>query len=136
MARLDVSNTVEIQQPLWARTLTAIAANADRFAVTRKRDLDPGDRVIVSTRNSVYCLHAVGGDRFVVYGGWFEKNPGSRLTSVNGCTYGGAAIRTDIVAACGLFLEFGNNVSTTRIQRVRVLRSSETLREEPTYALN
>ena len=109
----------------WARTLTAMAAHSEHVPATRKGDLDPGDRVIVSTRNSVYCLQALGGDLFEVSGGWFERNPDARLTTVNGCTFGGVAICTDIVAARGLFLEFGNNVSTTRIQRVLVVRGNE-----------
>ena len=36
--------------------------------------------------------------------------------------WGGSAIKHDIVAACGLFLEFGNWVITTRIQKIRVIR--------------
>lgn len=113
------------QTQVWARTLTTLAAHTEHAAATRKRDLDPGDRVIVSTRNSVYCLQALGGDLFEVSGGWFERNPAARRTTVNGCTYGGVAICTDIVAARGLFLEFGNNVSTTRIQRVLVVRGHQ-----------
>ena len=86
---------------------------------------DPGDRVIVSTKNSVYCLDAVGDDQFVVSGGWFEKHDCSRLVTVNGCTFGGRAIKSDVVAAPGLFLEFENRVTTTRIQEARVLRGDE-----------
>jgi hypothetical protein len=117
---------MERLQSCWARTLTAITTHAECAGVAHKRDLTPGDRVVVSTRNSVYSLESVGGELFLVHGGWFEKNPGSRLITVNGCTYGGSVIRTDIVAAPGLFLEFGNNVSTTRIQSVRVLRGCRT----------
>ena len=106
----------------WARTLTSIADRAQRSDTARKRDLDPGDRVIVSTKNSVYCLDAVGDDQFVVSGGWFEKHDCSRLVTVNGCTFGGSAICTDIVAAPGLFIEFGNRVFTTRVRQVRVVR--------------
>jgi hypothetical protein len=42
---------------------------------------------------------------------------------VNGCTWGGSAIKSDILAAPGLFLEFGNRVRTTRIQQVNLFRS-------------
>ena len=90
--------------------------------MTRKDELVPGDRVIVSTRNSVYCLFTVGDGKFVVSGGWFDKNRCDPMVRVNGCTYGGRAIRPDIVAGRGLFLEFANNVCTTRIQNVRVVR--------------
>jgi len=91
--------------------------------VTRKGDLEVGDRVLVTTKNSVYCLDALGGDLFHVSGGWFERCSAPRLVTINGCTFGGTVICTDIVAAPGLFLEFGNQVSTTRIRRVRVVRS-------------
>jgi hypothetical protein len=39
----------------------------------------------------------------------------------NGCTWGGSAIKQDIVAALGLRLEFGNSVRTARIREVRVI---------------
>ena len=104
------------------RTLAGIADCAEGAAVTRKQDLRLGDRVVVTTKNSVYCLDALGGDLFHVSGGWFERSAAPRLVTVNGCTFGGTAICTDIVAAPGLFLEFGNLVSTTRIREVRVVR--------------
>ena len=107
-----------------ARTLTDIGQFVEHLPATRKRDLKPGDCVIVSTKNSVYRLLALGGDLFHVSGGWFDQNSAPRTVTVNGCTFGGLAIGTDIVAAIGLFLEFGNNVSTTRIRDVRVLRLS------------
>lgn len=81
-----------------------------------------GDRLIVRTRNSVYLLHALEGGAFAVSGGWFdrERSP-ERVVTVNGCTWGGCAINERLVAAPGLFLEFGNGVVTTRIQRVDVV---------------
>jgi hypothetical protein len=42
--------------------------------------------------------------------------------TINGCTWGGRAIHSELVAARGLFLEFGNQVITTRIQKVQLLR--------------
>jgi hypothetical protein len=41
--------------------------------------------------------------------------------TINGCTWGGSAIKHDILVARGLFLEFGNRVLTTRVQNVRVI---------------
>jgi len=112
----------------WARTLGAIVARArfDETDLVRKSQLKLGDRVIVKTRNSVYSLCALGDDTFAVSGGWFERGGGApALVTVNGCTYGGSVIRHDVVAGPGLFLEFGNNVLTTRIQDVRVVRQDE-----------
>jgi hypothetical protein len=82
-----------------------------------------GDRIVVQTRNSVYTLHALEGGAFHVSGGWFDReSEGSQITTIAGCTWGGRAINERLVAAPGLFLEFGNGVVTTRIQRVDVLR--------------
>jgi len=109
-----------------ARTLGAIVEHARGADAVRKGDLQFGDRVIVRTRNSVYSLWAMGGDHFTVSGGWFDKkSEGPTSVVVNGCTYGGSMIRHDVVAAPGLFLEFGNSVSTTRIRDVRVVRFGE-----------
>ena len=116
------------KQSTWARTLGAIIDQAqyDESAVVRKNELSCGDRVIVRTRNSTYSLCVLGDDTFAVSGGWFERgNDCATLITVNGCTYGGSVIRHDVVAGPGLFLEFGNNVLTTRIQDVRVVRSDE-----------
>ena len=128
------SSTVDasgVRKPVgacWARTLAAIVdrARADEADVVRKSQLNLGDRVIVRTRNSVYSLCALGDDTFAVSGGWFERGGDApTLVTVNGCTYGGSVIRHDVVAGPGLFLEFGNNVLTTRIQDVRVVRQEE-----------
>jgi hypothetical protein len=105
-----------------AHTLNDLGQFVERLPATRKQDLEPGDCVIVSTKNSVYRLQALGGNLFHASGGWFDRTSSPCTVSVNGCTFGGLAIGTDIVAAIGLFLEFGNNVSTTRIQDVRVVR--------------
>jgi hypothetical protein len=105
------------------RTLDTIALHAERAEAVRKSDLSFGDVVIVRTRNSVYTLHALGDGTFAVSGGWFDARKDSpAMVTVQGCTYGGSVIRLDIVAARGLFLEFGNNVSTTRILEVGVVR--------------
>jgi len=107
------------------RTLGAIVEHARSASLVRKCDLGWGDRVIVRTRNSLYCLHVLGDGVFAVSGGWFERHPAQKRVTVNGCTYGGRAILAEVVAARGLFLEFGNNVSTTRIRDVRVLRRED-----------
>ena len=108
------------------RTLSALAEHARWDAAVRRVDLCLGDRLLVKTRNSVYSLWFLGGDQFAVSGGWFDQNGISPARMrINGCTYGGTAIRHDVIAGTGLYLEFGNNVLTTRIQDVRLLRSAE-----------
>ncbi len=106
-----------------ARSLGAIAEHKLPAGTVRKRDLAFGDRVIVTTRNSVYSLWSLDRDLFAVSGGWFDRHGDApRTLGINGCTYGGSLIRQDVVAAPGLFLEFDNGVSTTRIREVSVMR--------------
>ena len=45
--------------------------------------------------------------------------------SIAGCTWGGSVIKNDIVAACGLHLEFGNRLLTSRIRDVLVIRAGQ-----------
>lgn len=105
-------------------TLEQRIEQAGSLEAVRKRDLGFGDRVLVRTRNSVYSIHALGGDLFHVSGGWFDRHGVSpQKVTINGCTWGGSALKQDIVAACGLFIEFGNRVLTTRIQNVSVIRA-------------
>lgn len=108
------------------RTLGALVKHADQFESVPKRDLSTGDWVLVTTKNSVYSIYVLGDGRYSVSGGWFDREGVSpQTTTINGCTWGGSAIKDDIVAARGLFLEFGNQVMTTRIQNFRVIRADE-----------
>ncbi len=103
-------------------TLDAIIGHARSLDEVRKRDLRCGDRVLVTTRNSVYTIWVLGEGLYWVWGGWFDKQGISpQRVAINGCTWGGSAIKHDIVAARGLFLEFGNWVLTTRIQQIRLI---------------
>lgn len=105
-----------------AYTLDSFVEQMSWVDSVRKRDLAWGDSILVVTRNSTYTIASAGDGTFWVSGGWFDNRQLSpaRL-SINGCTGGGTAIKHDILAAPGLFLEFGNGVLTTRIQEVRVL---------------
>ncbi len=106
------------------RTLGAIVQHTDQLAAVRKNELRFGDRVIVTTCNSTYSIHVLENGKYVISGGWVDQNGLSPMTThINGCTWGGSAIMIDIVAACGLHLEFGNRVITSRIRRFNVVRS-------------
>lgn len=106
-----------------AHDIVALAQQAGKTAAVRRNDLRRGDCVLVTTRNSVYSLFFLGDGLFEVTGGYFDKHNGGPVTiTINGCTWGGRAIHSEIVAARGLFLEFGNQVITTRIQKVQLLR--------------
>lgn len=102
--------------------LSVAAAATDGVRV---EDLEPGDRIIVRTRNSVYSLLVKGGGTFDASGGWFAREAHSGVdVRVAGCTWGGSALLTRMIAAPGMFLEFANHVRTTRIREVRLLRPS------------
>ena len=111
-------------------TGTATAFSIERLATAgamvegvREADLQIGDWVIVWTRNSTYALRANGDGTFEATGGWFLRDPASGArVRVAGCTWGGSALLTRMIAAPGMFLEFTNQVRTTRIREVHVLR--------------
>ncbi len=82
--------------------------------------MTPGDRVLVATRNSIYALVANDDGSFEVSGGHYQRQFGHAVrVRVLGCSAGGRALFTRLVAAPGLFLEFEDGTRTTRIRRVR-----------------
>jgi hypothetical protein len=105
-----------------AQTLASRVQLARSLEEVRKKDLHAGDRVLVTTRNSLYTIWVLDESVYWVSGGWFDRQCMSpQRTGINGCTWGGSAIKQDILAARGLQLEFGNSVLTTRIRQVRVI---------------
>ena len=125
-----MSDTSGVFRPLKKRKviqLDGLTEAADLVDGVKRRDLDPGDRVIISTKNSVYSLTACADGRFTVSGGWFEREgEGAARIEVRGCTAGGHAIFTDHIAAKGLFMEFADGLRTTRIRSVRLIPVSAT----------
>ena len=110
------------------RTLGAIVDHIEHLEVVHKADLELGDQILVTTRNSTYYIHVLQEDLYSVSGGWFDREGLSpSKVAINGCTWGGRAIKWDIVAACGLHLEFGNQVVTSRIMEFQVIRCLEDL---------
>ncbi len=106
--------------------LQAIVEQSDDLEGVRKRELRSGDRVLVRTRNSVYTIFVLDEDQYLVSGGWFDRHGVSpQQIGIAGCTFGGSAIKHDIVAARGLFLEFANQVMTTRIQNFKIVRRED-----------
>ena len=118
----------EMGQAARHRTLDAIVGHVEHLESVRKADLELGDQVLVTTRNSTYSIHVLQADLYSVSGGWFDrKGLSPSKVAINGCTWGGRAIKWDIVAACGLHLEFGNQVVTSRIMEFQVIRCREDL---------
>ena len=109
-------------QEMIAPSLHTLVQSCALLKEVKKCEMTKGDIVYIKTNNSTYTLAASGGGMFEVSGGWFSEHGADRTSlKVNGCTWGGSAIKTDIVAACGLMLEFGNRVKTSRIKKIYVL---------------
>lgn len=84
-----------------------------------KHKLQPGDHIFVKTLYSVYSIKVLNDYEYLVSGGWFDLQKISpQKLNIRGCTWGGSVIKTDIVAACGLCIEFSNNLITSRINKV------------------
>lgn len=88
----------------------------------RKDQLKAGDQIFLKTYNSTYTIKVDSDGKYLVSGGWFDRNNLSPMkVGINGCTWGSSVIKTDIIAACGLFVEFGNKLITSRIKEIVVL---------------
>ena len=104
--------------------LKNIVGQSNKLPQIRKSEVNPGDFLFVKTKNSTYKIKVGKNGFYFVSGGWFEKNNLSEVrTTIIGCTWGGSIIKTDVVAACGLFLEFGNKLKTSRIKKIFILPS-------------
>ena len=107
-------------KPLKAIPIDDLAEAASVVGGVRRGELESGDRIIVSTKNSVYSLTVRADGSFDVSGGWFERDgSGMATVEVLGCTAGGHALFTEHIAAPGLFMEFADGLRTTRIRTVR-----------------
>lgn len=105
------------------RTLDRIVEHSTEIHGIWVDDVQPGDWVVVRTKNSTYSLASQGDGVFRVAGGWFAaEHAEQRDVRVAGCTWGGAVIHTRLIAAVGMFLEFDNGVRTTRIREAQLIR--------------
>lgn len=103
--------------------LSSLVENSEHVREVRKVDLSAGDHVFVKTCNSVYLIEALGNGVYAVSGGWFDRiGPSPARTKIIGCSWGGSVIKADVVAACGLRLEFGNRVLTSPVKKIFVVR--------------
>ncbi len=109
----------------YQQSLENINLRTDFSEHVRKEELKFGDLVFIETKNSFYHIHVLGDSRYLVSGGWFDKNKLSpALIKINGCTWGGSIIKTDTLAACGMHLEFNNRVVSSSNQNVIVFQGN------------
>ena len=107
------------------QTLSTLVETSDRLKQIGKENIQRGDCLFIQTGNSLYCLRALGEGWYETSGGWFDKQGKSPMrVRINGCTWGGKMIKVNIVAACGLCLEFSNRVVTSPIKRIIIFRNA------------
>jgi len=94
----------------------------DARHMIHKGDLRPGDMVVVRTFNSCYTIKALERNCYIVSGGWFDrKGTSAEPVRIAGCTWGGSVIKVDVIAVCGLCIEFGNRVRTSVVRSIALL---------------
>ncbi len=104
--------------------LNNIICQSDYLDEIKKDQLKTGDQVVLKTHNSIYTIKVDIDGTYLVSGGWFDYNNLSPLRiTIKGCTWGGSVIKTDIIAARNLFLEFGNNLVTSRIKKIFIFHN-------------
>ena len=107
-------------------SLEEVVHRADEIQKVPKGSLEPGDYVFVKTVNSLYSICKREDNLFEVRGGWFDrKGLSPAVIPIRGCTWGGSIINLGIIAARGLFLEFGNNLTTSPISKIVVIKSKQ-----------
>ena len=109
--------------PKYGLNLNNIVHNTDRIKHISKDSLNQWDYLLVKTNNSSYKIRKVDDKLYEISGGWFDKkglSPSKMI--IRGCTWGGSVIHINMLAACGLCLEFGNNVITSPINQIIVIR--------------
>ena len=105
------------------RTVDCLVDRLDRLPTIGKKDLMSGDQLTITTENSIYSFLVLENFRYIVHGGWFDRNVADPVPiAVNGCTFGGSMIMTDIVAGIGLHVEFANGVVTSPVCAAGILR--------------
>lgn len=106
---------------MFAATLDQITHCAHLYPQVRKDQIARGDWIVIRTVKSVYTLRAIGNGLFEARGGWFNKKGCAPMTvGVAGATWGGSAIMPQVLAACGLRVEFSNRLITSPVRRIEV----------------
>lgn len=103
--------------------LESFSKSVSNAPVLLKKEIAPGDRVVVNTMNSIYKLTAMNTNQFRVSGGIYEKKKnGTVQTIVTGCGWGGLFVKCDALAVSGLQLKFGNRIITSPIKSFVIFR--------------
>jgi hypothetical protein len=106
--------------------LEKIVHRMDDVKQVPKSSLQTGDTLYIRTLNSTYTIRKTEQELYEVSGGWFDRQGISpAIMTIRGCTWGGSVINIGIVAACGLYIEFGNNLITSPIRQIIIIKSNQ-----------
>jgi hypothetical protein len=107
-------------------SLDFIVKQTTEIDKVKRCHLKTGDYMYVKTLNSVYVIRKREDNLYEVSGGWFDRRGLSpKVIAIRGCTWGGSIINLGIVAARGLLIEFGNNLLTSPIRKIIVIKSRQ-----------
>lgn len=97
---------------------------SDKIKQVSKKSLKRQDYLLVKTLNSLYKIQKIEDNLYEISGGWFDKKgiSPSRM-NIRGCTWGGSIIHINMLAACGLCVEFSNNVITSPVSQVIIIKA-------------
>ncbi|KAB2880638.1 hypothetical protein F9K33_04575 [bacterium] len=100
-------------------SLETITSAASHLKEVKKENLAIGDWVFAKTVNSIYRIHVLGKNTYEITGGWFDaRGLSPAIMKIYGCTWGSRVIKTNIVAACGMSIEFEKRIITSPIVSV------------------
>ena len=104
--------------------LNRVVEYSEEIKHISKDHFNQWDCLLVRTQNSLYTIRQTDEQLYEVSGGWFDKQGLSPTKMIiRGCTWGGSIIHINLLAACGLCLEFGNNVITSPVIQIVVIKA-------------
>ena len=106
--------------------LEEIIPGLDQLATLSIGDVPTGWTVIVTTENSRYEITILdpGQAKVSVKGGYFDRKKKSQVvTTLTGSTFGGSSVVQNMIVE-GLFMEFGNLVTTSKVKDFKLISPS------------
>ncbi len=117
-----------LQEQNKTRKMGRQSSQFERVSELSRSEVEAGDLIVIHTHNSVYYLRCDNDMKFIVSGGYFDSDTKiSQRIGISGCTWGGSAINTEMLAVRGMQLEFANHVTTSSIRKIKVLKMSRWL---------
>jgi hypothetical protein len=112
--------------PILGQSMNLIVEENDHLKHVTKNELKPGDFIFVKTCNSLYKICKAEDGLYGISGDWFDPNSiyPYRLT-IRGCSWCGSIIIISMTAAIGLCPEFSNNLVTSPVRKIILIKSNK-----------